>query len=348
MQIQSLTNYTANILSKKYNAQNPITQTNKNDFQDSVSISELGQRLSINKGRKISGGTSDIKEAASLMSKTLSGFEKTLEEMNELTKKASKNNLTALERIDMQIKFEELRENLAGASTKLNEGLAKISGQKTKSLSDTSHEIENPFESDNPIKIERTLLERARDRLMKGEDWNVAEIFNPKYEISDDGHYKITGGTFEKIDDSGEPTVLEKIDATDTVNLMSSVTAKRGLERIENELNDVKHLRDRFSSFLMDYDGEDLDGQLQLSDLPAEDQINKFQTALGIMLKDPDTETFKLVQPINRMGYMFTKIESMFEKVSSKLAGSMISENITFQNFSPSLKIEFDENNIIL
>ena len=98
----------------------------------------------------------------------------------------------------------------------------------------------------------------------------------------------------------------------------------------------------------MDYDGEDLDGQLQLSDLPAEDQINKFQTALGIMLKDPDTETFKLVQPINRMGYMFTKIESMFEKVSSKLASSMISENITFQNFSPSLKIEFDENNIIL
>ena len=347
MQINGITNFTTGITSITQ-TQNLTSSQNQNDLRDSVSISELGQRLStIGGSRKLSGGTSDIKAAASLMSKTLSDFEKTLTKMDELTKKASKDNLTALERIDMQIEFEELREDLASASTKLNEGLAKISGKKTPSKIDTSHELENPFSNTNTIKIDRTLLERARDRLMKGEEWDVAEIFNPKYEISDDGHYKITGGTFEKIDDSEEPTVSDKINASDTVNLMSSVTAKKGVERIEYELNDVKHLREQFSSFLMNYNGEDLDGQLQLSDLPQEEQRNKFQTALGIMLEDPDTETFKLIQPTNRMGYMFTKIEGMFNDVAGKLASSMISENITFQNFSPGLKIEFNEDNFL-
>lgn len=36
----------------------------------------------------------------------------------------------ALDRINMQIEYEKLRESLAGASLKMNEGLANISGQK--------------------------------------------------------------------------------------------------------------------------------------------------------------------------------------------------------------------------
>lgn len=187
--------------------------------------------------KKLTGGASVVQHAASLMSKSLSEFESTIKKMNELTEKASKENLTALDRINMQIEFENLRENLAGASAKLNEEFAKISGKKT--------ERENLIDTEEIQADAKNILERARDRIINGQDWNIAE--------NDDAL-----------------TVREKIKASGTVDLMSSVSAKKGIERIQNQIEDVKKMRENFSSFLMSYDGQDLEGGIKISDLPAE------------------------------------------------------------------------------
>ena len=174
MQINGLTSYTAQMPNLQRTHHTSITIPNTNDLQDSVSISELGKRINMtrtHKSNRLTGGSSQVQDVAELMSKSLSKVESTLEKMHELVKKASNTDLTALDRINMQIEYEELRESLAGASLKMNEGLAQISGQK----------VDKPYtnltnESPDGTKV----LERARDRLMRGEEWNVAEAYGIK------------------------------------------------------------------------------------------------------------------------------------------------------------------------
>ena len=141
MQINGLTGYTAQMPNLQRTHHTSITIPNTNDLQDSVSISELGKRINMtrtHKSNRLTGGSSQVQDVAELMSKSLSKVESTLEKMHELVKKASNTDLTALDRINMQIEYEELRESLAGASLKMNEGLAQISGQKVDNLILTS------------------------------------------------------------------------------------------------------------------------------------------------------------------------------------------------------------------
>ena len=99
---------------------------------------------------------------------------------------------------------------------------------------------------------------------MRGEDWNVAEAYGIKYdeetgeEIS--GYWVTDEKMTRFIDGSEVLTVKDKINGSDTINLMSSVTAKKGIERVEEQLTRVKDMREKFSSFIMSYNGEDLDG----------------------------------------------------------------------------------------
>lgn len=65
-------------------------------------MSELGKRLSMRKTDKagrLTGGNQQVQKIAELMSKSLSNVESTLEKMQELTRKASADNLTARDRL---------------------------------------------------------------------------------------------------------------------------------------------------------------------------------------------------------------------------------------------------------
>ena len=265
------------------------------------------------------------------MSKSLSKVESTLEKMQELVKKASNTDLTALDRINMQIEYEELRETLAGASAKMNEGLAQISGQK----------VDKPYTNLTNASPDGTkVLERARDRLMRGEDWDVAEAYGIKYdeetgeEISG---YWVTGKKMTRFIDGSElSTVKDKINATDTVNLMSSLTAKEGIERVEEQLTRVKDMREKFSSFIMSYNGEDLDSGVKVKDLDKFERQNKFDSVLGIMefqgarlgLPEYAHSEPKLITPTNGMGFMFSRIDDMFSDIAGKLAATPIFEEV--------------------
>ena len=334
MQINGLTSYTVQMPNLQRTHHTSITIPNTNDLQDSVSISELGKRINMtrtHKSNRLTGGSSQVQDVAELMSKSLSKVESTLEKMHELVKKASNTDLTALDRINMQIEYEELRESLAGASLKMNEGLAQISGQK----------VDKPYtnltnESPDGTKV----LERARDRLMRGEDWNVAEAYGIKYdeetgeEISG---YWVTGEKMTRfIDGSEVSTVKDKINGSDTINLMSSVTAKKGIERVEEQLTRVKDMREKFSSFIMSYNGDDLDGGVKVKDLDEAARQNKFDSVLGIVefqgarwgLPEYAHSEPKLITPTNGMGFMFSRIDEMFGDIAGKLAASPIHEEV--------------------
>ena len=116
MQINGLNSYTTQISPSKHTHHTTLTIPDTNDLQDSVSISELGKRISMNrthKSARLTGGSSQVQSVAELMSKSLARVESTLEKMHELTKKASNTDLTELDRINMQIEYEELRETYA-------------------------------------------------------------------------------------------------------------------------------------------------------------------------------------------------------------------------------------------
>ena len=339
MQINGLTSYTAQMPNLQRTHHTSITIPNTNDLQDSVSISELGKRINMtrtHKSNRLTGGSSQVQDVAELMSKSLSKVESTLEKMHELVKKASNTDLTALDRINMQIEYEELRESLAGASLKMNEGLANISGQK---VDKPNTKLMN--ESPDGTKV----LERARDRLMRGEDWNVAEAYGIKYdeetgeEISG---YWVTGEKMTRfIDGSEVSTVKDKINGSDTINLMSSVTAKKGIERVEEQLTRVKDMREKFSSFIMSYNGEDLDSGVKVKDLDEAARQNKFDSVLGIVelqgarlgLPEYAHSEPKLITPTNGMGFMFSRIDEMFGDIARKLAASPIHEGVDDARF---------------
>ena len=326
MRIDGITNYALQTASTQKPQHISVEMPNTNDLRDSVSISELGKRLTMNRTKRtnrLTGGNSEVQSVAELMSKSLANVESTLERMQELTQKAANDDLTALDRINMQIEFEELREKLSGASSKMNEEFARISGQK----------VDKPYtnllnESPDGTK----LLERARERLLRGEDWDVAEAYAYRFDEETGEEIQgvwVTGKTMTHFIDGHELlTVKDKINGTDTVNLMSSRTAKEGIERVEEQLTQVKDMREKFSSFLMSYNGEDLGEGVKVKDLAESERQNKFDTVLGIMEFQDARSKPKLVTPTNGMGFMFSRIDELFGEIAGKLSAMAVSEDV--------------------
>lgn len=326
MRIDGITNYALQTASTQKPQHISVEMPNTNDLRDSVSISELGKRLTMNRTKRtnrLTGGNSEVQSVAELMSKSLANVESTLERMQELTQKAANDDLTALDRINMQIEFEELREKLSGASAKMNEEFAKISGQK----------VDKPYtnllnESPDGTK----LLERARKRLLRGEDWDVAEAYAYRFDEETGEEIQgvwVTGKSMTHFIDGHELlTVKDKINGTDTVNLMSSRTVKEGIERVEEQLTQVKDMREKFSSFLMSYNGEDLGEGVSVKDLAENERQNKFDTVLGIMEFQDTRSNPKLITPTNGMGFMFSRIDKLFGEIAGKLSADIISETV--------------------
>ena len=149
--------------------------------------------------------------------------------------------------------------------------------------------------------------------------------------------YWVTGEKMTRfIDGSEVSTVKDKINGSDTINLMSSVTAKKGVERVEEQLTRVKDMREKFSSFIMSYNGEDLDSGVKVKYLDEYARQNKFDSIVGIVefqgarlgLPEYSHSEPKLITPTNGMGFMFSRIDEMFGDIAGKLAASPIYEGV--------------------
>lgn len=347
LQIDTLKSYKDSDKRNNISVQNYQTQ-NKNF--DTASISELGKRLNIRSTQKTdkSNLTGKAGEVANLMSKSLSKFQEIFEKMYDLTQKASQDNLTSIERINSQIEMENLRNDLSEASWKLNEDFSMLSGHKpVKTLSEIANN-ELQLRSEKFNGDTRNVLERAKDRILNGEEWDIAENYIEFVSSSEDGELKVTDSKWMVSNDEEAITVSDKIKASGTINLMSSSTAKDGLKQIENEIMGVNHMRENFSSFLMDYTGDDLEKGLKVSELPTlEEQQGKFDSILGIMQEayfNRDTGEFtppELVHPNNKLAFMFQRIDRLFNKVSGNLAGNFISEDVETQTISEESKKYF-------
>jgi hypothetical protein len=254
---------------------------------DTLFLSDIGKRLSfgVDKAPLLDATrkTNKSDPILSLMDKSMSAVEEILGKMHELAVKARDDkSLSDLDRINMQIQMEDLRTELANASNSMNTKFAKMSGYDEK-IGEAGRVICPLVEGDS-----RSVLERARDRIMNGEKWDVAEGVKLYQQVSlvrhgdnvigknedgkvvvdwpenavvlveiEPGHARSEFYTLtedERITPNGEamPTVSEKLRATDTIVLLDSKSAAEGVKRLEMEMDKLKAAREELNAFKAD------------------------------------------------------------------------------------------------
>ena len=323
---------------------------------DTVSFSGRGKRLSLNHSEKLSANSEKTGTASTvlaLLDKSMGEVESILKEMNSLAKSAGKEGLSDLERINKQIEMEALRLRLYSASRSMSHHLAEMSGQRTSGELTLVDALPGIWGGDR-----RTLLERARDRIEKGEKWDVVEGYRYFHTIEEvriggtDRSIKVEKGKRFELPDDIDPqkavlccigtpaggewfvsdskealSVRQKIKASGTIDLMDAKSAQEGVERLEAELEDMKAMREKLAAFARDYSAEDM-VQTVGENAPGGGG-SLFNTVLGVMKTQTATglnATPQLVRPTNRLGEMFAKIDHLFQRVAKNLAEKMISE----------------------
>ena len=114
----------------------------------------------------------DDDDSLKLMDKSIAEVGGILEQMRSLSELAEDEELTELDRIDMQIDMQRLQNKLAVATRKMS---LRMSGQ------DGNDSNMEEFVHNNGI--DRLL--RARERILNGEKWDAAETYEAQYTVSE-------------------------------------------------------------------------------------------------------------------------------------------------------------------
>jgi hypothetical protein len=335
-----------------------------------LEISDFGKRLGFQPAKTASV---DLKSKINgnkfllLMDRSMSKVESTLDEMRNLALAAADSSLSIVDRLQMQIRMENLRDKLNGDTNEMSFNLAEMSGYRVRDLG-----VSSP--SGNSA-----LLERALDRAMKGEAWDVAERYEEEKptigpENEGDSLAPVTG-RWVVTDDEKIPTVSQILNDSGTIVLMDEMSALRSVERIEREQKAVRGIRKEFEEFveklqpppqgsemgkdesavlakileeeqtraealraMLKTNGEKENSRLEAlkpqldtkkieGDGDGEEESLKFYTELGVMEYDADRIP-RLTRPANPMGEMFAKIEKLFEKIGKSLSRSLVPEGI--------------------
>ncbi|MCL2010755.1 MAG: hypothetical protein FWG71_09480, partial [Synergistaceae bacterium] len=155
---------------KNINIANTVSSSVGKPQEDSVELSNLSKRLRFQPEEAVA---LDLKEKINgdkfllLMDRSISKVEATLGEMRSLALAAADSSLSDVDRLQMQVRMEELSGKLGRDANEMSNRLASMSGYggiKSLGVSSTS--------GDN-----NGLLERALDRAFNGEAWDVAEHY---------------------------------------------------------------------------------------------------------------------------------------------------------------------------
>ena len=368
MQINGMNDFLSRITApreqvlKNINIANTVSSSVGKPQEDSVELSNLSKRLRFQPEEAVA---LDLKEKINgdkfllLMDRSISKVEATLGEMRSLALAAADSSLSDVDRLQMQVRMEELSGKLGRDANEMSNRLASMSGYggiKSLGVSSTS--------GDN-----NGLLERALDRAFNGEAWDVAE----HYEEGETG-FRATDGRWVVTDDEDIPTVSQILAESGTLVLMDESSALRSAERISGELKAVKGIRKEFEEFveqlptppqgekrskteaaviakileeeqtraealraMLNTNGEKenprkeaLKAQFDMrieNEGEEEKEKLKVYTELGIMEYNSEGN-LRLTRPANPKGKMFAKVEKMFDEIVKNLSRGRIPEGI--------------------
>ncbi len=243
--------------------------------RDSLLLSDLGKKLSLTLSEKESSSlierpTTDPADSlpprAQSLDKALSKTIDILERMQKLAVAAQDKKLSDLERIEMQIEIEDLRANLMVVPRNLRGGpqIARISLLGAYSL----------LEGRNPLGDYSSALERARDRILNGQEWDVREAWctdgftrMAQDENGEEALEVFAGKTWYVVDDrnvltkllheteyrdSGKkvPTLRERLEWASPVVVMDAQSAAEGAGYLENQIASVRKFRDQLPDLI--------------------------------------------------------------------------------------------------
>ena len=307
---------TANI--NQQNQQKPLAIVNPMGRSgDQLNLSNIGERLRF-QGASISRwnerSAPGVKDASlSLIDESISEVGSILERMKSLTLIAQSEELTDLDRINMQMEMEELRTQLLDAARKMS---AEFAGE---SFISQPAFMELPGDGSS-------LLERARDRILEGKNWNAREVFqlggvlkevrgsqgahiigdewpegldieSISMKIYEPGEEAIGAGKWLITDDKSVSTVREKLEWSNTINLMDAKSAAKGTERLDNQIAALQKMRDRFAAFAASYDEANV-GSMVPGNVSEDSPVAKF----------------------------FSEVESLFRRIVGDLASASLPE----------------------
>lgn len=267
-----LNRYITNPLAGQKNAAGNMLG-NRGITKDNVTFSKYSRMLPIDGQTEIVWDSritnSDDNKAFQIMDQSISAIGNIIERVKSLTKLATDKSLSDEDRIEIQIDLVSLNKDLNVEKRKMN---LRMAGQSEKEI------------TENIIGLEKSadwlveMLKRARERVLNGEEWDVAEVYQEEYRVSSievqtpegrqffngEGfelpaninpktakiinHITPDGGSMVITDDTNVPTVSAILAGIGMPIVMDAQSAKDALPKISAQLEDLMAMKKELAS----------------------------------------------------------------------------------------------------
>ena len=227
----------------------------KRSATDAFDISDLGRRLCLERAMTSSAvemqkseAVKELSPVAQRVDRSMAKAQGLLEQMRTIALTAQDESLSVLDRIELQIELEDLRDMFEGVALAMRKDEPI---DETRRLSDRTRYI---YEMMRTIPYlggdDSSVLSRARERIMKGEAWDVREVWVPIDRHT--GSWAVVGDETvwtldeeENVVDSGRsiPTVRERLE-NNSVCIMDAESATKAVEIIDQKIEAIAKWRE--------------------------------------------------------------------------------------------------------
>jgi hypothetical protein len=265
---------------------------------DSVNLSNIGKRLhfreddfkntGVDRWARVTGGRSD--KTLRFIDKHISNSGRLLEKMKTLAEAAQDESLSDIDRLEIQMEIGQLQHDLNKEAA-----LMKYSYHLTKDMTESQLAawVDNTFGNFGDSEAYK-MLERAQERLLNGEDWNIAEVYAPvvkTFEENGEVFGYVDRYQWESAVDEDIPTVgdILKAKGRSVMDLKSAIVSAA---EIDAELADLLEQRDKLVAFIETNGDNPLASvEKNVQGIPQNDKVKKLIEGFAWSLK-PLAKTF--------------------------------------------------------
>lgn len=224
----------------------PALMQRNQQNHDSFSLSDISRRLCLNVGKPSSlmkgegmNPVDSLPPEVERVDKAMAKMVDIMERMRELAIFArDKEHLSDLDRVEAQIEIEDLRAHVMAITRSLRTGVVDLS----------PYHAGTCLLGDTLFGDGTNILERMRERIRNGEEWNVMEVWSPydvAWKVVDDG--KVWTQDEGKTVNSGRkvPTVREVLDQMTHVVVMDAESASKGVDFLDWQVASIQEWREQ-------------------------------------------------------------------------------------------------------
>jgi len=289
----------------------------------------------------IRGGATD--QAISLMEKYISRVSKRLEAMREMTIAAEGSHLNLLDRLNMQIDLNRLESGLMGDIKAMSLEMAGKTPEKIAELL-AFYRQEVPY-GQRAASGDLSIFERARDRILKGEDWDVVEVYesvvriegrlspspSPLGKVIEADSFMVEG-RYVVSQDSSLPTTKDRFEEyknSGSISLLDSKSATHGTESLDLQLEALEKFKGELEKFKKELVSAP-NGTLREPVSPERQEGLSVHTEHGEMtyqtnsrgVRDP--ADLRLTRPTSRTGALYARLENFLKEELAQSLGLLV------------------------